>query len=122
MATKDVERIELPGGAWWEVRTVITRGMRRAFPKAAMSMLADVGSDVDLTDSDSIKAYVTAHPSAWNIDGVENAHLTMGSVAWSFKPEITIEAIDDMDDALVTPVLARMSELYSEPSDDEVKN
>ena len=83
---------------------------------------ADVGSDVDLTDSDSIKAYVTAHPSAWNIDGVENAHLTMGSVAWSFKPEITIEAIDDMDDALVTPVLARMSELYSEPSDDEVKN
>jgi hypothetical protein len=122
MATKGVERIELPGGAWWEVRAVITRGMRRAFRKAAMSMLSDVGSDVDLTDSDSIKAYVTAHPSAWDIDGVENAHLTMGSVAWSFDGEITLEAIDALDDELVAPVLARMSELYSEPDDEEIKN
>lgn len=119
------ERIELPGGQWWDVYVVITRGMRKAFRKAALGIVSgglDVnGTSIDFSNPDAFKLAAMSHPERLDLNRVDDAYLLLGTKAYSFSDEISIEVIDNLPDEIVARVVARLTELYSEPSEDEAK-
>ena len=112
----DTEKIDLPDGQWWEIKTTITRGMRKEFRKASLSGLSSGmnGQKIDLSNPEELKAYVMSHPDKWNLDAIDDCYLLHGTVAFSFGDKITREAIDQIEDKITSKVLARMKELYQE--------
>ena len=118
----DIERIEFGDGQWWDIRAVVTRRMRKRFRKAGMSAITtrDGLEDVDFTDGEAVKLYITRHPEAIDLDALDDAHLLYGTAAWSFGDEITTATIDDLPDQYVSRVVSRMRELYAE-ADEETR-
>ena len=115
------ERVELPDGNFWEIRTVITRGMRKAFRRAGLQILAHADG-VDLSDPEAFKKVVMANPGALDLDTIDDAYLLHGTASWSYPEPVSLEAIDKLPEKDVTVVLARMRELYAEVTEDARKN
>lgn len=126
-----VERITLPDGGWWDIRTVVTRGMRKAFRKA--QLLAFIGSDrdglgtsLDLSDPGQIQQMLQeramAHPERWDLAAQDDAYLLYGTLAWSYGEQVNQETIDSKPDSVTELVLARIRELYAEPTEQALKN
>lgn len=118
------ERLEFADGAWWEFRAVVTRGMRKAFRRAAATALiatmAD-GTGVDFTVPEQLRQYILAHPDGVNVNAVDDAYLLHGTVAWSFDAPVTMESIDALPDSCTHAVLSRMAELYGELAEETLK-
>lgn len=116
MGSENIERIDLGNEQWWDIRTVVTRGMRKEFRKASLSGLSSGmnGHAIDLTNPEELKTYVLSHPDKWNLDAIDDAYLLHGTIAFSFGDKIALEIIDRIDDKIVSEILARMKELYIE--------
>lgn len=122
------ERIELGGDddhrQWWEIYTLVTRGMRRQFRKAAMSAITgkmDVPAGTDLADPEQLKAALLNNASLFDLNAVDDGYLLHGTKAWSWPEPVSREAIDALPDALVEKVLERMRALYAEPGEEAQK-
>jgi len=116
------ERIEVPGG-WFDIKTTITRGMRKAFRQAGLRGFAKgIGKDVDMTDADALRKAVLASPDKWDLDAIDDAYLLHGIVAYSFGPVVDLATIDALPDEAVAPILRRMQELYAEMPEGMRKN
>jgi len=116
-----VERIELPDGAWWEIYSIVTRGMRKKFRDAGIKAFAGGwgnGSAPDLADPAALQAAIASHPDRWNVNAVDDAYLIYGTHANSFEGQ----AMDDLPDRVTETVLARMRILYTEAGETARKN
>lgn len=109
------ERIELPGGQWWEIKSDVTYGMQRAFSKAQLSAAASLANraGVDISDREAMTAAVAANIDMIDIGALEDAWINLGSVKWSFKGKPSAAGALEMSDKFVAPVIARMRELYT---------
>ena len=119
---EDSERIELPNQNYWEIKTTVTRGMRKAFRKAGLAGFVkgiEKGVDIDFSNQDSLRKAVLANPGAWDLDAIDDAYLLVGSVAYSFGDKVDLATIDGLDDKYVEPVLSRMRELYAEIGEEQ---
>lgn len=119
------QRIDLSDGEWWLIKTVVTRGMRKAFRSAGLKSFftGDVDGDaIDLGDRQMLRKRILAHPESWDLDAIDDAFLINGTVSWSFQKPITLETINDLPDKYVKPVLERMTALYTEPMEESLKN
>ena len=115
------ERVELPDGAWWEICPVITRGMRKAFRRAGLQILARADG-VDLSNPGAFKKVIMANPGALDLDAIDDAYLLYGTMSWSYPEPISLEAIDKLPEKDVAVVLDRMRELYAEVTEEARKN
>lgn len=111
MSDVETERVELPDGGWWEVRVVVTRGMRKRFNRAALAMLPP-GLALDGTDAEALKRAALSDISKVNLTPLEDAWLVEGTVAYSYGEKVTLDAIDALPDEAVQKVLDRMTALY----------
>ena len=122
----ETEIIDLPDGAWVEIKTVVSRRMRKAFRKAGIAIALGGGSNgvgpIDLADPGAIKAHIMAHPEKWDLDAVDDAFLLQGIQAWSWPEPVTPEALDALPAASLEPVLARMQALYAEAVPETLKS
>ena len=121
----EFERINLPDGQWVEIRATVTRRMRKKFKAAAIKgfLTGSNGTQLgDLSDPDTLKAYIMAHPDRWDLDAVDDAYLLEGISAWNWPGLITLEAIDAKPAGTMETVLARMRALYAEPDEVVLKN
>ena len=122
----DTLRIELPGGQWWEIRTVVTRRMRKAFRAAGLKGflggLTSNGTVVDMGDPEALKRLAMSHAGEWNLDAIDDAFLLEGTVAWSWPGIVTLDGIDSLDEQYTKPVLTRMQALYAETEGAALKN
>lgn len=107
-----VERIDLPDGAWWDIRTVYTRGIRRAITQASLRAAPGIVLNGDSSE-EAIREKMLANPQ--NIDPtiIEDAYLLAGSVAYSYGPTVELATIDGLPDSVVQRVLGRLVDLYS---------
>lgn len=114
---EDTERISLPDGSWWEIRTVVSRRMRKEFRKAGLRGFASGlrnGHQVDWEDPEALRKAILSNPEAWDLDAVDDAYLLQGTIAWSRPEPFSLEAVDALPEALVAPVLVRMRAYYAE--------
>lgn len=122
----DSERIDLPDGQWWEIRSVVTRAMRKAFRKAGLQAFLrganGSGPEIDMQNEDALQKLMMQHPERWDLEAVDDAYLLYGSLSSSLLKDVSLEAIDQLPDKYVEPVLARMRELYAQPSEEQLKN
>lgn len=121
---RPIERILFDSGDWWEIYTEVTRGMRRKFREAAMKALTgklDLNGHTNLSDPDQIKAAILSQPQLVNLNAVDDGYLLHGTKAWSFPQPFSLEAVDELPDAIVEKVLERMRLLYSEPGEEAQK-
>ena len=122
----DTERIEFGDGNWWEVRTVVTRGMRKAFNRAqTLGVLGNIklngDSDIDLTDASARRALLLAHLSELDLDALDDAYLLQGTVATSLVSTITPAMLDTIPDQYTNAVLERLRVLYAPLSEEALK-
>ncbi len=115
----DTERIELPNGNWWEIKTVVTRKMRKAFRAAVFQAMPRLPG-VDLADAEAVKKAVMESPQKLDMDAIDDAYLLGGTVAYSYG-EVNQETIDSLPEAVTDKVLARMRELYAELTEEKRK-
>jgi len=114
----DTETIKFDDGSWWEIRTFITRGMRKKLRVEMMAGLALPESrDIDMEDKEAVKSYLMEHLSTIDVNNQDDGYLLYGTVAWSFDNDINIEAIDELDDHKVEYVLVKMKEFYDVTED-----
>lgn len=103
------ERLTLPDGGWWEIKTVITRGMRKQINQASLKALGNnAGAFMD-----GAKERILEHPEALDLNAIDDAMLLVGSVAYSYGPTIDIATIDNLPEAVTQPVLDRLHQLYA---------
>ena len=115
-----IERLELPDGAWWELYSIVTRGMRKKFRDAGIRAFAGGlgnGTQPDLSDPAALQGAITAHPDKWDINAVDDAYLQHGTHATSYEGPF-----DSLPDAVTEQVLRRMRELYQEQPEAARKN
>ena len=123
----ETERIELPDGAWVEVRTVVSRRMRKAFRKAGIASVLSGGASngagpIDLADPEAIKAHIMAHPEKWDLDAVDDAYLVQGITTWSWdRPAVDIDTLDSLPADALERVLVRLRILYAEATPETLK-
>ena len=117
----DVMRITLPDGAWWDIRTMVTRGMAKEFRRASLRLLGTAEVELDLADPEATAKALGRHPQLLNLDALEDAWLLGGTVAYSYG-EVTLEIIDELPDGHVETVLVEMRRLYSGPTEEEQGN
>ena len=119
------ERINLPDSQWWEIRTIITRGMRKRINGAVIACLdaKDLQMDGKALTEDSIKmAFLKSGKLELTLHAADDAMLLCGSWAWSFGETIDLEHIDALPEKYVTPVLERMRILYAPIDEKERQN
>ena len=120
------ERIELENDQWWEIYTIVTRGMRKAFRTAGLQTVAgafkDNGKAFNMQDAEALQAVVLAHPDQIDLDAVDDAFLIHGTKACSFGKQVTRVMLDGLPEGLVQPVLDRLRELYAETTEEARKN
>lgn len=118
----NTERIDLPDDNWWEIRTVVTRRMRKAFRKAGIQAFLGSGMSIDLEDPEATKEKIAQNLQEIDIDAIEDSWLIEGTVSFSFGKKVTQDAIDDLPDIYVAPVLDRIRDLYRDIDEDEMLN
>jgi hypothetical protein len=116
MDTNRVERIGLPDGEWWDIKAVVTRGMRKQFDKAALAIAGDLKLDPDAPDPDALMNQALENPMGMNLAAIDDEYLMVGTMATSFGLKVppTVDELDDLPDTWTGPVIARMTELYKE--------
>ena len=121
---RTTERLNFDDGSWWEIYTVVTRGMRKIFNQAAMASVASglkaANGAVDLTDADSMKRAVLGQADQIDLNTVDDAYLLYGTKAYSYGA-VELSIIDTLPDIVVAKVLDRMRELYAAPTKAESK-
>ncbi len=120
----DTERIELPNDNWWEIKTVVTRRMRKAFRKAGIQAVTGSGINIGdvLEDPEAVKETIAQNIQGIDIDTIEDSWLLEGTVSFSFGKKITTQVIDDLPDIYVAPVLERIRDLYKNIDEEELLN
>lgn len=124
MKESNTETIAFEDGHQWTFASQVTRGLRKRFQKAALSIVSggmDANGDIDMADPDALRRYAMAHPERLEVGKVEDAYLLYGTLSYSFGDEISTEFIDNLPEKYVNPVLERMKELYAEPSEEDSK-
>jgi hypothetical protein len=114
------ERIELPDGNWWEIRTVVTRQMRKQFRRAFQQGLAKLGG-LSSIEPGAIRQAIAASPHLIDLDAIEDAYLLYGTEAYSYGGTVDLATIDTVPETAVASVLSRMRELYAEMSEETRK-
>lgn len=110
--TQETERIELPGGGWWEIKAWLTRGDRKQIRRMESSWYA-IREDATSDDiADDPRSGVTIDRDKLDLGARDDLMLQLGTVAWSFDGEFSIEACDDLRDEVPQLVIERMRELY----------
>ena len=119
---REFERIDLPGGQWWELYTEVTRGMRKVFTAALlrgvrgpMGTLAKAG--VNLQDAEAVKDAMLSNIDSIDLGALtqqDDAYLLHGTRAYSYGERVTLDVIDALLEKDVARVLTRMRELYQE--------
>ena len=105
-------RIDLADGQWWEVWSVLTRGMRKAMNQGSLAALPP---GLKMCSGDvvgNMRENMLAYPSKLNLNAVDDAMLLAGSKGFSWGPIVSLQAIDEIPDADVQRVLAEMYRLY----------
>lgn len=127
--SQDVERVELPDGQWWDLRRVVTRGMRKAFDVALRQALGPLQAEAAKLEGVERMGYLRAHSAEINLSGLEDAYLLHGTESLSvMDPEgATVErldqaALDALPDEMVQAVLARARLLYEPTPGGTLKN
>ncbi len=121
--TDNTRRIEFDDdtGSWWEIKTVVTRGMRKQFRAAGLKAISpDLG--LETLDADALQKAMAKNPGAMDLDGIDDAYLMAGTVAYSFGKKISIAAIDDIEDKYVSHVIDVMRELYADVDEEAMTN
>lgn len=110
--------IEFPDGNWWQVHSIVTRGMRKAVGRAAMdSYTVPESAGIDPTDISEIQGWLMNHPQYLDINKKDDTLLIVGSVDWSWDEPITIENIDSKPDSITGEVLIVLEKLFVEISE-----
>ena len=110
----ETERIELPGGQWWLIRTRLTRGMEKAITRASLAAVPQLRANgVPIDTPEAMTAALMSNVGAVDIGGIEDAYLLSGSVSYSFGETIDMATIDGIDASVIRSVLTRMYELYN---------
>ena len=109
-----IERVEFSDG-WWDIKTILTRGMRKQLNKAAMKeipydLLAKDGINTD--DAEAVKTALLARRFEIDTHIVDDTMLLIGTQAYSFSETVDMGTIDSLPDSYVQQVLDRMKELY----------
>lgn len=109
------ERVSLPDNNWWDIKAVLTRGMRKEIDKAAQHSIPYQKAKeegVDLENPEALKGWLLANPDYLASTVVDDAMLLIGTDSWSFNMPISPENIDLLPDEHCQKVLAKMRELY----------
>ena len=109
----DIERIELPDGGWWEIKKWLNRGDRKklnALEREWVTVREDLSA---IEAAENPAASLVANPEKMDVDARDDLMLQLGTVAWSFSKEFSIEACDQIKDTYVDKVIERMRELYA---------
>ena len=114
------ERMNWPDGAWWEIRTIVTRGMRKLFRRAGLKAVASAG--INIEDPGDVEAHLRSHPEAFDLDAVDDAYLLHGTAAYSYGDKPDLAVIDGLPDRRVAEVLARLRTLYADIPEAQAKN
>lgn len=122
-------RVELPTGAWWDIKAELTRADRRFIDREVETMAFDTMSRLEqsgmsmekLQDITSAASAPTDNQKKWGAEE-EEAYILRCSVGWSWDEEITAESIGERPDRFVKRVLSKMRELYVEEDDREGKS
>ena len=115
MADRKYQRIALADGAWWEVYTEVTRGMRKRVNRASMAGLPS-GMAPESEDPLAIRKALLARLSDFDLNAVDDAMLLQASKAFSYGPEVTVEAIDAISDVETEKVLVVVRALFEKGS------
>ncbi len=118
----DTERIELPDDNWWEIRTVVTRRMRKAFRRAGIKAVMGSGFQIDIENPEATKEAIAQNIQEIDIDAIEDSWLLEGTVSFSFGKKITQDVIDDLPDIYVSPVLDKIRDMYRDIDEEEAQN
>ena len=117
------ETLDLGGGATWELRTIVTRGMRKRFQRASLLMVQGAMTpDVDPSDPDALRRAAMARPGLLDLAAVDDSYLREGTVR-VMVPDGTCPVddfagdFDSLPEAWTSLALARMRVLYAEPSE-----
>jgi len=108
----DTERIELPGGEWWDIKTYLTRGDRKKVNRLERTWIKtreDVTPEEREKDPKSALEFDAANA---DLDARDDLLLELGTVAWSYEVPFSMAAVDGLEDDVVDIVLKRMAELY----------
>jgi len=118
------KRIDFDDGNWWEIKTVVTRGMRKRIEASLVGKvdLSSNGIAVDIRDAEAVSTAVMANPSnaIVAVSNQEDTYLLEGTAAWSWDMKINVKNFDELPDRYVSVVLERLKELY-EPLDQEAQ-
>lgn len=101
-----IERIELPGGHWVEVKTRLTVGERKRLTVAAFEV-----ANMEDRPTPSI-----------NLAAVTTTALEIGIVAWSLEDPVTPENVRLLDEDSGEIISRRLDQLWATRTDDERKN
>lgn len=106
LVARNVERFEVPGGGWVDLRTRIGGWERSRIRSAAIAIqLSDGKADPSLDYAATVQA------------GIE-----IGLVAWSLDVPVTSENIRQLDEASYEWIAAKLNELWEPRKDDERGN
>lgn len=108
-----VERIELEDGAWWDIRTTLTRGMEKAVTRATLSNIPILPRNGKALTTEGITDEVLRNIKDVDVSAIEDAYLLRGTVAYSYGDRVDQETIDGIDAKIVRRVIDRMFELYT---------
>jgi len=119
----DEETFRFSDGSWWTIRTLVTRGMRKAIRKSAMKNLPkiDPNEDIDFEDKEALKRRMFQDLESFDVDADDDAYLIHGTVAWSWDSAVSVDFLDTLPDPQTEVVLVRMQELYVPLSEAEAK-
>ena len=114
----ETERIDLPDGAWWDIRATMTRGMEKAVTRATLTHLPrrprngntfvnTFGTTEEITEE------LLRNIGDVDVSAIEDAYLLHGTVAYSYGERVTQDIIDGIDAGVVRQVINQMFELYN---------
>lgn len=116
------ERLELGDGNWFELRSVLTRGMRKQIDLASHKAIdrdKAISAGVNVENPQELKEWVLRQPEYLASSLVDDALLAVGIVSFSY-PGKESESLDDIPDALGRKVLERLRKLYFPSSAEEM--
>ncbi len=108
METKDVIRVDLGGGQFWDIKAVQTYGMRKQIKKNAQVALTEKMRIEQSKDSSSMEILDMMNLT----EQIETQTLLICSAGWSWPEAIDANSLGNRDGWMVDEVLKRMNEQY----------
>ena len=117
-------RIDLPDGAWWEVKDAFTRGDRRRVDEQVrrhgFTILKEFkSSGINLEDLDGLASRSQPDAPKGLTDEEEDFTLVSVTVAWSFPEKIDLDGVYARDERDARRVADVIKELYGLGPTDE---